>query len=106
MTRPLPVQRGWMPSGQLARGRAGGKPEQWDERLGVLALLQPAVDVVERPRDDLDPFVLVCLGRRVGVAQPGRLKQPDALVAEAGARVEGRELAPRLSGLSDLLGQR
>src|SRR5205085_11441278 len=90
---------------RAASALPGGKPQQRNERLGVLALGDRAGNTVKRPRHDLDSLVL--LGRRAagGVPQVGGQIQPHALVTEAGTRVEREHLLPRGGLLADLLGE-
>src|ERR1700760_4197544 len=58
-----------------------------------------------RPGGDLDPLVLLGLGAAIGRRQTAGEIQPDALVAEAGAREEGRQLRPLRRVHPDLLHQ-
>src|SRR5437016_2657279 len=89
----------------LADGSPPGEPEQRDQRFRVVALGDRIVEPVERPRDDLDPLVLVRLRGFCAVGQPGREVEPYPLVAEAGARVEGEDFLPSGRLLADLLGE-
>ena len=81
------------------------KPEQGDQRLGVLALRDRVVELVQRPRHDLDSLILLRLGRLVGVGDLRGEVQPYSLVAEPGAREEHEQLVPMTGTLADLLGE-
>src|SRR5207253_445637 len=57
----------------------------------------------QRPGDDLDPLVLLALGTRL--MQAGGMEEVNALVGEAGARVEAEDGLPALRSEADLLRQ-
>src|SRR5207249_3536905 len=69
----------------------------------VLDLVEPGLDLVDRPADDLD--LLVGIGRRISGFEVLGDEERHPLAAEARRRVEGRELAPAAARQSRLLGQ-
>src|SRR5437588_6149130 len=80
------------------------QPEERDQGLGVLARRDRFLEAGKRPRDDLDPVVLVSLGGPA-VGEPGGAVDPDPLVAESRARIEGEDLLPFGSLLADLFAE-
>src|SRR5262245_269701 len=82
---------------------AGLQPQQGDQRLGVPGRIDGAVEVAQRPADELD--ALVALGLGVGVAEPGRVEEVDDLVHDADRRDVVPDRLPRGRGLPDLLCQ-
>src|SRR6266511_3089092 len=76
---------------------------QPDQRLGVLAAGDRAVELAQRDLDDLDP--LVGRGTAGHVVELSGEEEPDALVRETRARVEALQLAPVPGRLADLLDQ-
>src|SRR4051794_7246385 len=97
-------QRGAAPPWcESTSAQAAAEQEQADDRLGVRRLGDGVVELLERPRDDLDALLLPGLGLRV--REPGGQVEVDALVGEARRREEGVELLPVLRGLADLLGE-
>src|SRR3954449_1300966 len=91
-----------------ARGPGSAPPAaqlvEPDEGLRVLAGVDRAVEVVERPLDELDALVLLDL-RLLDVAQAGGEEHVHLLVAEAGRAPVGLQVLPVLAGLADLLGE-
>src|SRR5215204_6278446 len=102
--------RSW-PCEVLPRLHAGPFPileqalqhQQTDQRLPVLAAGDRGVDAIQGKLDDLDPLAVRGLARHV--VELGGEEEPDALIGEAGARVEALQLAPVARGLADLLGE-
>src|SRR4051794_33580111 len=92
------LQAATQPSAQV-----GAEPEQADEALGVAALGDQVVELRQRPRDDLDPLVL--LGLRVLVVQIGGEVEMALLLREAGRCVEARQELPLVGALADLFGE-
>src|SRR3954453_20350224 len=74
-----------------------GQLEQPDQRLGVAALRDRVLEVVQRPRDELDALVLTRVG--LGVRQPGGELDMDLLVAHPDTRPERLQLLPVRGGL-------
>src|SRR4051794_248095 len=109
-SEPRSIRSG-LPQRPEPRRRTGGacsaavdlQPEQRDERLGVARGGDRAVEVVERPADDLDALVLV--GVRRAVRQAGRVEDVDDLVGHPRARDVAQHGLPALRRLADLLGQ-
>ena len=91
-------------SGAVLISPARAQQQQADERLGVAGLLDRGVEVVQRPRDDLDALVLAGVGA-ARVAQALGEVDVDGLVGEADRRVVGRQVLPAVGLLADLLGQ-
>src|SRR4051794_7456494 len=75
--------------------------QQPDQGLGVLAALDRSIEARERDLDDLNPLLRGLLPGHV--IELGGQEEPDALIGEAGARIEAIQLAPVAGGLADLL---
>src|SRR3954447_15023272 len=78
--------------------------EEPDEGLGVHARVDGAVEVRERPADDLDALVLVRLWP-LDLPQARGQVEVDLLVREAGARVVGRHVRPLVRRQAEFLRQ-
>src|SRR3954447_17928703 len=95
--------------GGAAAGRAASDAptaqlEEADQRLCVLAGVDGAVEVVERPRHELDALVLLD-GRALDVRQARGQVDMHLLVREAGGAPVGLEVDPVRGRLADLLGE-
>jgi flagellar basal body-associated protein FliL len=83
--------------------KVGAQPVQADERLRVARRGHRAVEVAQRPLDDLDALVLV--GVRALLAEAGGVEDLDDLVGHPGRRDVAADRLPAGRRLADLLGQ-
>src|SRR3954447_9603602 len=82
---------------------AGLQPQQGDQRLGVAGGGDGAVEVGERPADDLDALVVLGLGVRV--AELRGVEEVDDLVHDPDRRDVVGDRLPDRGRSADLLGQ-
>src|SRR5919204_5630539 len=81
----------------------GLQPQEADQRLGVAGGGDRAVEVDQRPANDLDALVVLGLGPRV--AEPGGQEDVHRLVHHTDRGDELGHALPVLGGLADLLRQ-